>query len=68
MTKVNHLLGKLHPGEIPPAPRGAPRFEVTFGTNEFLSVSAQDNQTTLTNEKGSSWTVARSILVVTMSS
>merc|ERR1712170_303614 len=60
MTKDNNLLGKFHLDGIPPAPRGVPQVEVTFGidANGILNVSAQDkasgktNQITITNEKG----------------
>jgi L1 cell adhesion molecule like protein len=60
MTKDNHLLGKFHLDNIPPAPRGVPQIEVTFDVdaNGILNVSAKDsatgnsNQITITNEKG----------------
>jgi len=60
MTKDNHLLGKFHLDNIPPAPRGVPQIYVTFDidANGILNVSAQDKgtgntqQITITNEKG----------------
>ncbi|CAJ1421900.1 unnamed protein product [Effrenium voratum] len=60
MTKDNNLLGKLHLGGIPPAPRGVPQIEVTYDidANGILNVSASDrstgksNQIIITNEKG----------------
>merc|ERR1711993_126638 len=60
MTKDNHLLGKFDLTGIPPAPRGVPQIEVTFGidANGVLNVSACDkstgnqNKITITNDKG----------------
>merc|ERR1711993_205829 len=60
MTKDNHLLGKFDLTGIPPAPRGVPQIEVTFGidANGILNVSACDkstgkqNKITITNDKG----------------
>merc|ERR1712063_249325 len=47
MTKDNNLLGKFELGGIPPAPRGVPQIEVTFGidANGILNVSAEDKAT-----------------------
>ena len=60
MTKDNNLLGKFELCNIPPAPRGTPKIEVTFDidTNGILNVSASDtstgkeNRITITNDKG----------------
>merc|ERR1711902_381831 len=60
MTKDNHLLGKFDLTNIPPAPRGVPQIEVTFGvdSNGILNVSAVEKGTgkaekiTITNDKG----------------
>merc|ERR1711939_895549 len=60
MTKDNHLLGKFHLDNIPPAPKGIPQIEVTFDVdaNSILQVSAiekatgKSQQITITNEKG----------------
>ncbi|KAG2552918.1 hypothetical protein PVAP13_9KG490000 [Panicum virgatum] len=43
-TKDNNLLGEFRLSGIPPAPRGVPRFDVTFDIdgNGILSVSAED--------------------------
>ncbi|KAG8813744.1 70-kilodalton heat shock protein [Serendipita sp. 399] len=59
-TKDNNLLGKFELSDIPPAPRGVPRIEVTFDLdfNGILSVSAADknsgkvNQVMITNDQG----------------
>merc|ERR1712070_1248734 len=59
MTKDNHLLGKFDLNNIPPAPRGVPRIEVTFeiDVNGILRVSAEDKGTgskesiTITNDQ-----------------
>merc|ERR1711899_12836 len=59
MTKDNHQLGKFDLTGIPPAPRGVPQIEVTFGidANGVLQVSAQDKGTdnkekiTITNDQ-----------------
>merc|ERR1712055_152167 len=58
MTKDNNLLGKFDLTGIPPAPRGVPQIEVTFGidANGILVVSAEDKGTgnkekiTITND------------------
>nr|WIM01406.1 heat shock protein 70-like A [Limnephilus flavicornis] len=60
MTKDNNLLGTFNLTQIPPAPRGVPKIEVTFDldANGILNVSAKDNSTgrseriTITNDKG----------------
>merc|ERR1712063_161669 len=60
MTKDNNLLGKFELSGIPPAPRGAPKIEVSFDldANGILNVSAKDESTgksqniTIKNEKG----------------
>merc|ERR1711871_93391 len=60
MTKDNHILGKFELTGIPPAPRGQPQIEVTFGVdaNGILNVAAEDKGTgksekiTITQEKG----------------
>merc|ERR1712055_743151 len=57
-TKDNNLLGKFELSGIPPAPRGVPQIEVTFGidANGILVVSAEDKGTgnkekiTITND------------------
>merc|ERR1712061_244724 len=59
MTKDNHQLGKFDLNNIPPAPRGVPRIEVTFeiDANGILQVSAEDKGTgnkekiTITNDQ-----------------
>ena len=59
-TEDNNLLGKFKLTEIPPAPRGVPRIEVTFDidANGILNVTASDkstgreNKITITNDKG----------------
>merc|ERR1711902_227467 len=60
MTKDNHLLGKFDLTGIPPAARGTPQIEVTFGvdSNGILNVSALEKgsgkaeKITITNDKG----------------
>jgi heat shock protein 1/8 len=60
-TKDNNLLGKFELLGIPPAPRGVPQIEVTFGIDAsgILDVSASDkttgksNRLTITNDRGS---------------
>ena len=60
MTRDNNRLGTCHLESIPPAPRAAPRINVTFDidANGIMSVMAQDrssgiwNQITITNDKG----------------
>merc|ERR1712198_54914 len=60
MTRDNHLLGKFDLMGIPPAPRGTPQIEVTFGVdaNGILNVSAVEKgsgkveKITITNDKG----------------
>ena len=60
MTKDCNLLGKFNLEGIPPASRGVPQIEVTFGidANGIMNVNAQDKGTgkssnvTITNEKG----------------
>ena len=60
LTKDNNLLGQFELSGIPPAPRGAPKIEVTFDidANGILNVSACDkttgksNRITITNDKG----------------
>nr|XP_027103294.1 mediator of RNA polymerase II transcription subunit 37a-like [Coffea arabica] len=60
LTKDCHELGKFDLSGIPPAPRGVPQIEVTFGVdaNGILQVTAMDkaakksNSITITNEKG----------------
>ncbi|CAH0018528.1 unnamed protein product [Clonostachys rhizophaga] len=60
LTKDNNILGKFELTGIPPAPRGVPQIEVTFGldANGILKVSAHDKGTgkeesiTITNDKG----------------
>ncbi|KAJ4460181.1 putative Heat shock cognate 70 kDa protein [Paratrimastix pyriformis] len=59
-TRENNLLGTFELKNIPPAPRGVPKIEVTFDidANGILQVSAVDkatgnkNQITITNDKG----------------
>jgi L1 cell adhesion molecule like protein len=58
-TKDNNFLGSFELSGIPPAPRGVPQIEVTFGldSNGILNVSAVDkttgksNRMTVTNDK-----------------
>lgn len=47
LTKDNNLLGAFELAGIPPAPRGIPQIEVTFGVdqNGILTVSALDKGT-----------------------
>src|SRR5437667_1191055 len=47
MARDNRTLGKFHLIGIPPAPRGVPQVEVTFGidANGILNVAAQDTAT-----------------------
>ncbi|XP_049884145.1 heat shock protein 70 B2-like [Pectinophora gossypiella] len=47
LTKDNNLLGSFDLKNIPPAPRGVPKIDVTFDVdaNGILSVSAQDRST-----------------------
>ncbi|CDR39394.1 CYFA0S03e02806g1_1 [Cyberlindnera fabianii] len=60
MAKDNDLLGKFELTNIPPAPRGVPQIEVTFGldANGLITVSALDKGTGSTqsiaikNERG----------------
>jgi len=60
MTKDNALLGKFTLEDLPPAPRGVPKIEVTFDVdaNGIMNVTAMDKTTlkssrvTITNEKG----------------
>merc|ERR1711913_213713 len=60
MTRDNHILGKFDLTNIPPAPRGTPRIEVTFDvdSNGILNVSALEKgsgkaeKITITNDKG----------------
>mmetsp|Transcript_3712 Transcript_3712/g.8338 ORF Transcript_3712/g.8338 Transcript_3712/m.8338 type:complete len:698 (+) Transcript_3712:767-2860(+) len=59
MTKDNHLLGKFELTGLPPAPRGVPQIEVSFGVdaNGILQVSAEEKgtgkseQITITSDK-----------------
>jgi len=59
-TKDNHNLGTFHLTNIPKAPRGVPRLEVTFDLDAdgCLTVSAEDtktgnkNQIRITNDQG----------------
>ena len=44
------LLGKFHLNEISPMPRDA--FDIDVDANGILNVSAQDESTTISNEKG----------------
>lgn len=60
MTSQNNLLGKFELTGIPPAPRGVPQIEVSFGldANGILKVTAADKGTgkeqsiTIKNDKG----------------
>lgn len=60
MTSQNNLLGKFELTGIPPAPRGVPQIEVSFGldANGILKVTATDKGTgkeqsiTIKNDKG----------------
>lgn len=60
LTKDNNLLGTFDLENIPPAPRGVPKIEVTFDldANGILNVTAQDTaggeskNITITNNKG----------------
>jgi len=60
MTKDNNLLGTFHLDNIPPAPRGVPKIEVSFNidANGIMNVEARDqssgrsNKITITNDKG----------------
>ncbi len=60
MAKDNNLLGKFELTNIPPAPRGVPQIEVTFGldANGLITVSAADKGTgksesiTIKNDRG----------------
>lgn len=60
MTKDNHVLGTFDLTDIPPAPRGVPKIEVTFDldANGILNVSAEDKsngnrkEITITNDSG----------------
>lgn len=60
MTKDNNLLGTFDLTDIPPAPRGVPKIDVTFDidANGILNVSAKDNSTgrskniVIKNDKG----------------
>ena len=47
VAKDNHLLGIFDLNDIPPAPRGVPKIEVTFeiDVNGILKVSAEDKTT-----------------------
>ena len=47
LTKDNNLLGKFALSNIPPKPRGVPKFEVTFeiDANGVLTVTAADKDT-----------------------
>ena len=47
MVKDNNLLGKFEITNIPPAPRGVPKIEVTFNVDEngIMNVSAVDQST-----------------------
>ncbi|KAJ2942315.1 hypothetical protein O0L34_g15863 [Tuta absoluta] len=47
LTKDNNLLGSFDLTDIPPAPRGVPKIDITFDVdaNGILSVSAQDRST-----------------------
>ncbi len=59
-TKNNHLLGKFNLTDIPPAPRGVPKIEVTFeiSADGILNVSAlesgsgKEENIKITNDKG----------------
>ncbi|KAH3679924.1 hypothetical protein WICMUC_000667 [Wickerhamomyces mucosus] len=60
LAKDNNLLGKFELTNIPPAPRGVPQIEVTFGldANGLITVSAADKGTgksesiTIKNDRG----------------
>jgi len=60
LVKDNHLLGQFNLGNIPPAPRGIPKIEVTFDIDEnsIMNVTAIEkgtgntNKIVITNEKG----------------
>ena len=60
MTQHNHRLRQFNLAEIPPAPRGTPQIEVTFGddANGILNVSAvgkaggKMEKITITNDNG----------------
>jgi L1 cell adhesion molecule like protein len=60
MTNGNNLLGKFDLSNIPPAPRGVPKIEITYDidANGILNVNAVDKTTgksskiTITNDKG----------------
>ncbi|CAG0882060.1 unnamed protein product, partial [Cyprideis torosa] len=60
MTRDNNLLGDFVLRDIPPAPRGVPKIDVTFDldANGILNVSAKDTGSgrhgniTITNDKG----------------
>ena len=47
MANQNRTIGKFHLSDIPPAPRGVPKIEVTFDidANGILNVSAKDEGT-----------------------
>jgi len=47
MAKDNKTIGRFHLSELPPAPRGIPKIEVTFDidANGILNVSAKDQGT-----------------------
>lgn len=47
MAKDNKTIGKFHLSDLPPAPRGVPKIEVTFDidANGILNVSAKDQGT-----------------------
>ncbi|CAF0801873.1 unnamed protein product [Adineta steineri] len=51
MTRYNYFLGKFDLTDIPPAPKGVPRIEVTFEVdiNGILKVTAVDIETGKTN-------------------
>jgi len=59
-TKDNHLLGSFELGNIPPAPRGVPKINISFDidTNGLLQVTAVDEGSgnkksiTITNDTG----------------
>ncbi|CAN6289866.1 unnamed protein product [Urochloa humidicola] len=52
-TKNNNLLGEFQLSGIPPAPRGVPRFDVTFDIDEngVLNVSAEDKTSGQTSSR-----------------
>lgn len=60
LVKDNHLLGQFDITGIPPAPKGVPKFAITFelDENSILTVKAVDQGTgkqdgiTITNDKG----------------